>query len=166
MYAWRAMRVHCGVIPWPLPLRAAADLHVPDWVDAPHSADFDNQWSAERIERKRRLAEEWKYTAEDVAVRSHVLSSRGWIDLASLWAGWAMYGSAVWTWQKLRPPSSRPLFGCLAAGWDQLKQKLDPKLHFWHSDRLVRQLDFVSSAYRRVYFAPHYYSRDDYAGEP
>ena len=154
LYAWQAYHVYKGTRPWPLPLRPATDTAVPNWVDRP-PPDFHSEWSAGRMEWKRRVAEEWCYTADDVAVRSRVLNARSWCYQLPQWAGCALYGSAAWALQRRRPPANRMLFGLVATktllpflgGWFGLK--LGPKLYCWYSDCQVRQLDPVSSAYRR-----------------
>ena len=140
-YNDQAYLTNTGVLPWPLPLRDANDTQtVPDWVDsrAPNT-DFDDEWSESRIEWKRRMAEEWRYTAEDVAARSKVLNSLDWCYLLSWCAGWTVYGSAVWICQKRRPSSNRLLFGFVVTpgvlpfivGWDKLAlsgSKIDTSL--------------------------------------
>ena len=85
LYCYQAVEVHRGERPWPLPLRAtnprqADQQTVPAWVDKP-PPDFGSTWSEGRMEWKRRMAEEWGYTAEDVAVRDKVQSSAFWCNV-------------------------------------------------------------------------------------
>ena len=78
-----ALWVHYGFVPWPLPLRTASTTgqdDVPAWVDKPPS-DVESTWSESRMEWQRRMAEEWGYTAEDVAVRDKVQSSAFWCNV-------------------------------------------------------------------------------------
>ena len=114
----QAMHIRIGTLPWPYPLRATANTatiaDVPDWVDR-HPPDFDVEWSASRMEWKRRMAEERRYTAEDVAVRHKIHHSAEYSWLLARSIGWALYGAAVWAWHRRSPPSSRPLFGALAS---------------------------------------------------
>ena len=171
LYCYQAVEVHRGERPWPLPLRAtnprqADQQTVPAWVDKP-PPDVESTWSEGRMEWKRRMAEEWGYTAEDVAVRDKVKRTAVWLYLLHESAGVMLYGAAAWSWQRLQPPTSRLLFGtmvsvCIFPFFGVTWARLPPfqKMERWYNDRLVRQLDPVSSAYRRVYFAPHYYSAE------
>ena len=77
--------------------------------------------------------------------------------------------AAVWFCRMGLAPSTTavlpPAFGALAASGAAASSYIladDPvcgRVQRWYSDRLVSQLDPVSSAYRRVYFAPHYRPR-------
>ena len=72
---YSAVLVHMGILPWPLLVRTAAAVAtdtVPDWVDSGLPADFASECSPGRLEWKRRMAEEWKYTEDDVRVRDAV----------------------------------------------------------------------------------------------
>ena len=112
-YIDQAYLVHIGHLSWPLPLRDEKDCQVPDWVDHyPH--DTQSEHSPHRLHWLYYMAEHWRYTAEDVAVRSRVLDSKLWCHLLPWGAGTALYGAAVWAWQRRRPPSSRLLFGFVA----------------------------------------------------
>ena len=157
----QAYRVHAGLLLWPLPLRASGDTHVPDWVDSPPTDSArrtatagwsgSGAWRRSGSARRKTRRCDNRYTAR----------CSGAISLRS---GPASCCTARRCGrQRRRPPSSRLLSGVGASAafspidWSPARPKACE-----HSARLVRRLDPVSSAYRRVHNAPHYYPRDPF----